>query len=101
MMEEPPKPHPRKRAVAMRYDVDNDAAPRIVAKGERLLAERIIAIARENGIHIHEDPDLVAVLAKLDIGASIPEELYKAVAEVLAFIYRINNKMPAKTVRRK
>jgi FlhB-like protein len=82
-----------KRAVALRYEADRDYAPRVVAKGDRLVAEQIVAIAQEHGIHIHEDPDLVAVLAKLDIDAQIPEELFRAVAEVLAFVYRLNQKM--------
>ena len=90
MHEEREKP---KRAVALRYQAGRDHAPRVVAKGDRLLAEQIIAIANEHGIHIHEDPDLVAVLAKLDIDAQIPEELFQVVAEVLAFVYRLNQKM--------
>jgi len=82
----------RRRAVALRYETGRDAAPRVVAKGAGLLAERIIEIARKHGVHIHEDPDLVAVLAKLDVDVEIPEELYRAVAEVLAFVYRLNHK---------
>ncbi len=82
-----------KRAVALRYDVEQDRAPRVIAKGDRLLAERIIEIAREHDIHIHEDPDLVALLAQLDVGRDIPATLYQAVAEVLAFVYRLNRKM--------
>lgn len=82
-----------RRAVALKYDLEHDAAPKVVAKGQRLLAERIIALAKEHGIHVHEDPDLVALLAKLDVNAPIPEELYRAVAEVLAFVYRLNKRM--------
>ncbi|GMV66410.1 MAG: EscU/YscU/HrcU family type III secretion system export apparatus switch protein [Candidatus Omnitrophica bacterium] len=81
---------PRKRAVALRYDPGEDPAPRLVAKGQGHVAERILEIAREHGIHIHEDPDLVEVLAALDLGQLIPEELYEALAEILAFIYRLN-----------
>lgn len=81
---------PPKKAVALRYDADQDRAPKVVAKGQRLIAEKIIALAKEHDIHIHEDPDLVAVLATLDIHAEIPESLYRAVAEILAFIYRLN-----------
>ncbi len=81
---------PRKRAVALRYDAQRDAAPRIAAKGSGLLAERILELAREHGVHIHEDPDLVTILSKLDIDTAIPEDLYKAVAEILAFVYRLN-----------
>jgi FlhB-like protein len=84
------KPKPGRKAVALRYDVQESNAPRVVAKGNRLLAERIIEIARENDIPIHEDPDLVAVLSKLDVEREIPEALYRAVAEVLAYVYRLN-----------
>lgn len=84
------KPKPARKAVALRYDAQEDNAPRLVAKGNRLLAERIIEIARENRIPIHEDPDLVAVLSKLDVEHEIPEALYRAVAEVLAYVYRLN-----------
>jgi len=84
------EPDPRKRAVALRYDTTKDSAPRVIAKGRGLVADRIIAIAREHGLHIHEDPDLVQVLAQLEVEQPIPEELYRAVAEVLAFVYRLN-----------
>ena len=79
------------KAVALRYDAQRDQAPRVVAKGERLVAQQIIALAQEHGIHIHEDPDLIALLSRIDVDTAIPENLYKAVAEVLAFVYRINN----------
>ena len=84
---------PRRRAIALRYDQAQDRAPKVIAKGERLIADKIIETAREHGIHIQEDPDLVALLAKLDLNAEIPEELYRAVAEVLGFVYRLNKKM--------
>ena len=80
----------RRKAVALRYREDEDSAPKVVAKGSGYVADRIIALAQEHGLHIHEDTDLVAVLAKLDIDAAIPDSLYKAVAEVLAFVYRLN-----------
>jgi flagellar biosynthesis protein len=83
----------RRRAVALRYNREQESAPRVVARGYGLTAERIIEIARENNIQIHEDPDLAAVLAKLDINTQVPEELYVAVAEVLAFVYRLNQQM--------
>lgn len=81
-----------KRAVALRYDAEQDRAPRVLAKGDRLLAERILELAESHGIHVHEDPDLVALLAQLDVGQDIPETLYQAVAEVLAFVYRLNKR---------
>ena len=80
----------RQKAVAVRYKAGEDTAPRVIAKGQGRLAERILEIAREEGIHVQEDPDLVALLAKLELDSPIPEELYKAVAEVLAFVYRLN-----------
>lgn len=88
-----PTPPERRRAVALRYDQSRDAAPRVVARGQGYVAERILTIAREAGIHVHEDPDLVAVLAALDVEAEIPQDLYRAVAEILAFVYRLNQQM--------
>ena len=79
----------RRKAVALRYDMDSDAAPRVVAKGHHELAERIIALAEAHGVTVYEDPDLVGLLAQLDFGDEIPESLYRAVAEVLAFVYRV------------
>ncbi|HNZ18325.1 MAG: FhlB domain-containing protein [Candidatus Hydrogenedentes bacterium] len=83
----------RRKAAAIRYDAEQHAAPRIVAKGAGLLAERIIEVARANGVYVHEDPDLVAVLSRLDVDTEIPEALYRAVAEILAFVYRLNQRM--------
>ena len=83
----------REKAVALHYEAGHDRAPRVTAKGQGLLAQRIIDIAREHGVRIHEDPDLVALLSKLDVEAEIPDELYRAVAEVLAFVYRLNQRM--------
>ena len=84
---------PRQKAVALRYDAADEAAPRVIAKGAGLTAERIIEVAREHNIHVHNDPDLVNVLSKLDVETVIPEGLYVAVAEVLAFVYRLNERM--------
>jgi len=84
----------KKKAVALRYDKSRDTAPKLIAKGSGELAEKIIALAKEYGIPIQEDADLVEILAKLDLNADIPPETYLVVAEILAFIYRANNKMP-------
>ncbi len=81
-----------KTAVAVRYDEKSHSAPEVVASGKGAVAENIIKTAAEAGIHIQQDPDLVELLAKVDIGREIPVELYQTVAEVLAFVYRINNK---------
>lgn len=83
------------RAVALRYDRAKGGAPRVVAKGQGYLAESIIAVAREHGVPLHEHPDLAASLSALDLETEIPPELYRAVAEVLAFIYRLNARRSA------
>ncbi|MBN2644184.1 MAG: EscU/YscU/HrcU family type III secretion system export apparatus switch protein [Desulfuromonadaceae bacterium] len=83
---------PIKKAVALRYDKERADAPMIVASGQGQVAERIIELAREAGLHITSDPDLTEVLAKIPVGAEIPVELYQAVAEVLAYVYRLNGR---------
>lgn len=88
-----PREHKRRKAVALRYNVEDDTAPRVIAKGAGIIAEKILALAQEHRVHVHQDPDLVGLLAKLEINAPIPEELYRAVAEILAFVYRLNERM--------
>lgn len=80
------------RAVALRYEHEKDDAPRVVAKGRGEIAKQIVEIAREHGVTIYEDDDLVEVLSRLDINQLIPPELYYAIAEVLAFVYRVNGR---------
>ncbi len=79
-----------KLAAAIKYDSAGDSAPQVTASGRGIIAEKIIAIAEENGIPIKNDPDLVQILSKLNVGAEIPVELYRAVAEILAFVYSLN-----------
>jgi flagellar biosynthesis protein len=81
------------KAVAIKYEADKDAAPRIVAKGRDFIAEKIVEAAKAHGVPLHKDKNLVQVLEALDLDTEIPPELYRAVAEVLAFIYRLNKKM--------
>jgi flagellar biosynthesis protein len=81
-----------KAAVTLKYDAQKNSAPQVTAKGKGDVAERIIALARENGVPVKEDPDLVAVLSQIDVGRDIPASLYKVVAELLAFVYTLNNK---------
>lgn len=81
------------KAVALKYEIDKDAAPRIVAKGNDFIAEKIIETARAHNVPLYEDKNLVQVLEAFDLDTQIPPELYRAVAEVLAFIYRLNGKM--------
>jgi flagellar biosynthesis protein len=84
----PRKKNPRKSAVALRYDRANMSAPKVVAKGKGTVAERLIALARENDIPIVEDRLLVEMLDKLNVNQDIPGEMYQVVAEILVAIYK-------------
>ncbi|MBF0506627.1 MAG: EscU/YscU/HrcU family type III secretion system export apparatus switch protein [Nitrospirae bacterium] len=84
----------RKKAAALRYNVKEDTAPRVVAKGSGAIAEKILSIAKEHNIPLRDDPQLVEVLSALDLYQEIPPDLYKAVAEVLAFVYKMTKKIP-------
>ena len=75
-------------AVAMAYGT-GDAAPKVVAKGKGLLAEAIIARAKEAGVYVHESPELVSLLMQVDLDQHIPPQLYLAVAELLAWLYHM------------
>ena len=79
-----------RRAAALAYRPDRDRAPRVTASGRGRVAERIVEIARESGIPVKEDPALAEVLSALDPGEEIPPETYRAVAEILAFLYRVD-----------
>lgn len=81
------------KVAALAYDKDRDAAPRVVAKGRGLVAEQIIETAKAHQVPLVKDENLVQVLEALDLETQIPPELYQAVAEVLAFVYRLNAKM--------
>jgi flagellar biosynthesis protein len=83
----------RKKAAALRYRHRKDSAPRVVAKGSGLIAEKILQIAKEHNIPIKEDVHLVNVLSTLDLYQEIPPELYRAVAEILVFVYRMAKKV--------
>ncbi len=82
-----------KSAVALAYG-QADAAPRVVAKGRGFLAEQIIARARESGVYVHQSSELVALLMQVDLDRHIPPQLYLAVAELLAWLYRLENGQP-------
>jgi flagellar biosynthesis protein len=84
--------HKYEKAAALKYRHGKDSAPTLVAKGKGKIAEKIIAIAKENGIAIKEDKELVEFLSMLDLYQEIPPELYRAVAEILAFVYAMNKK---------
>jgi len=101
MMHEVPKAdvvvtNPTHFAVALRYDAEHSNAPIVVAKGQRLIAQRIKDIAIENGVPIVENVQLArALYASVEIGYEIPAELYQAVAEILAYVYRLSHKLKA------
>ncbi|MBF0133003.1 MAG: EscU/YscU/HrcU family type III secretion system export apparatus switch protein [Magnetococcales bacterium] len=88
--DDPSNPPKRRQAVALRYQRGKDTSPRVTASGKGRIAEVIMKKAEEAGVTLMEDPDLVAVLGKIPVGQAIPPQLYRAVAEVLAYVYRIN-----------
>ncbi len=83
---------PVKKAVVLTYDKESDTAPRVTAKGQGQVALKIIELAEKHGIPVKNDPDLMEVLSTLEINQQIPEQIYVAVAELLAFVYGMNQK---------
>jgi len=96
MNREPNRP---RQAVALRYAPQSDRAPKLIAKGRGQLAERMLELAREHNVPIRQDRNLLEVLARLDLDQEIPPEVYRAVAEILAFIYRLSNRQIAKPAK--
>lgn len=78
------------KASALKYNKNKDLAPKLIAKGDDFLAEKIIQLAKENNIPIKEDADLVEILNILEINEEIPSEIYSIVAEIFAFLYNVN-----------
>lgn len=91
-MNESPKQPPYRTAVALHYS--GHGAPRVTAKGKGIVADEILALAREHNIPLREDAALAGLLARIELGDEIPEKLYRAVAEVIAFAYRLSGKQP-------
>ncbi|MFA6170346.1 MAG: EscU/YscU/HrcU family type III secretion system export apparatus switch protein [Candidatus Margulisiibacteriota bacterium] len=89
-IENPEQPPARKTVVALRYDMDRDKAPMVLATGKGMMADEILRIAEENKIPLYEDPELAKLLAKLEIDREIPAELYTLVAEVLFFVFKLD-----------
>lgn len=81
----------RSLAVALAY-APGDTAPKVVAQGRGLIAEEIIKRAKDHGVYVHESPELVTLLMQVDIDERIPPQLYVAVAELLAWLYQIEEK---------
>jgi len=86
----------REKAVALRYDKEKENAPRILAKGEGESAKNIIKIAQLHKLPIKKDSDLIELLSKVEIDKEVPKELYKAVAELFSYIYKITNTLEDK-----
>ncbi len=82
------QPNPNQQAIALSYET-GDYAPKVVAKGRGLIAEQIIARAKQHNVFVHESKDLVALLMQVDLDDHIPPELYQAIAEILAWLYRL------------
>ncbi|NLW07356.1 MAG: flagellar biosynthesis [Clostridia bacterium] len=94
------KQEPLKKAVALRYDVDREDAPRVVASGKGAVAEKIVAAARAAQVPVYEDAVLAEYLSRLDLGEQIPLELYKMVAELLVFIYALDKQAASTSTSR-
>ncbi|PWE43823.1 flagellar biosynthesis protein FlhB [Pseudomonas prosekii] len=86
-------PNAPRQAIALKYDGSH--APTLTAKGDEELAEAILKIARECEVPIYENPELVRLLAKMELGDSIPKELYRTIAEIIAFAWNLKGKFPA------
>lgn len=80
-------------AIALKYDQEKDTSPRLIGKGKGKIADKIIQLARENNVPIQEDPSLTELIGKLNINEAIPAELYEAVAEIFAFIYKLDREI--------
>ena len=82
----------RTKAAALRYDTKKEKAPRVIAKGEGLTADNIIKLAESNDIPIKKDEDLIELLSNVELDKEVPDALYKAVAEVFSFVYKVSRK---------
>lgn len=88
----PPRDPGRRSAVALSYRHGRDRAPAVRARGHGPVADRIVQSARSAGVPVREDPDLAEVLAGLDLDELVPPELYRVIAEVMAWAYRMNHR---------
>jgi flagellar biosynthesis protein len=86
-------PNAPRQAIALKYDGSH--APTLTAKGDEELAEEILRIARDYEVPIYENAELVRLLARMELGDSIPEDLYRTIAEIIAFAWNLKGKFPA------
>lgn len=89
-------PNVPQKAVALKYDMAQDRAPKVIAKGRGHVAENILAAAQKNTIPVYQNKSLVNMLMALDIDREIPPELYRTIAEVMAYVYRMDKKAKQK-----
>ena len=82
----------KEKAVALKYNKEKNKAPVVSAKGEGKTAQKIIQIAKENGIPLKKDEDLVELLSKVELDKEVPPQMYKAIAEIFSFVYQVTNK---------
>jgi flagellar biosynthesis protein len=88
--------NPQNQAVALRYEPKKDRAPKVIGKGRGHLAEKILELARQHDIPIRQDKNLLQILSHLDLHQEVPAEIYKVIAEILAFVYRLSNRTLAR-----
>jgi flagellar biosynthesis protein len=79
----------KKKAAALNYEKGKGTAPRVVAKGEGIVAEKIVELAKKSGVPVLEEPQLVEFLMGIELGGEVPPELYEAVARIIAYVYKI------------
>ena len=94
-MPKPPARPGQQNAVALAYR-EGEAAPKVVAKGKGLIAEQIMARAQEAGVFVHESKELVSLLMEVDLDRQIPPALYRAIAELLAWLYHVETAQGAR-----
>ena len=88
---------PLQEAVAIRYDRDRENAPRVVAKGKGFVAEQLLAIARRHAVPVYQNQTVTQLLMAVELDREIPPEMYAVVAEILAYVYRIDKRDKSKT----
>lgn len=89
------------KAIAVKYDLEKDRAPKIIASGKGGVAEEILRLAEENGVPLYEDASLADLLARLELDTEVPPELYTLVAEVLSFVYQLDRMAKKRSLLRK
>ncbi|MDD4600443.1 hypothetical protein SDC9_05959 [bioreactor metagenome] len=85
-----------KQAIALNYNNEKNAAPKVIAKGAGYIADKILASAKQNSIPVYQNKTLTSMLMAVDIDREIPPELYQAVAEILAYVYRVDQRLTKK-----